>query len=60
MKKIFGLIGLLLGLVILINGVCLLTGVIETSTTGIPVRSFGLAALFIAFGWNWFREETPS
>ena len=60
MKKLFGLIGLLLGLVILGNGVCLVAGVFESPTSGIPAKSFGLAAMFIFFGWKWFREETPN
>ena len=60
MKRIFGLIGLLLGLFLLINGICLLAGVYDSSATGVPVRSFGLAAMFIFFGWTWFRGETPS
>ena len=57
MKRVFGVIALIIGFAGLVGGICGLIGIIDISSGRGPIGAIGMSCAFLYVGWNWLQKK---
>ena len=60
MKRVFGVIAIIIGLAGLVGGICGLVGIIDIPSRRGPLGAVGISCVFLYVGWNWVQNKVAN